>query len=300
MTSETSETINETGSATGPMAVTPLSPAMGAEVTGIDTAAMDEATFLRLRDALHEHKMLAVRSQALNPAQQTEFTRRFGEIQYHINSEYKMKDQPEVLILSTEVVNGRNVGIPDAGSDWHSDHSYVDRPTAYTILQSVSVPKIGGDTEWTNMTAAYEALPEDMKARIEGLVGIHTFNRFRNPRAGKQTRHPNAAQYFAERSPPDAFHPLARTHPFTGKKALYISPRFTIGIQGMDDAEAQPLLDTLFAHIADRRFVYHHKWRPGDLVMWDNRQTLHLACGGVKAPEIRRMHRTTVLGEVPV
>ncbi len=282
------------------MVVRPLSDAMGAEVTGIDTGNLDDATFDRLRDALHEHIMLAVRGQALDPAGQTAFTRRFGEIQYHINSEHKMPDQPEVLILSTEVVNGKNVGIPDAGSDWHSDHSYVDRPTAYTILQSVLVPEHGGDTEWTNMVAAYESLSDEMKARLDGLIGIHSFNRMRNPRCNRPGRHKNPEAYFAERSPPDAFHPIVRTHPATGRKALFISPRFTIGIKNMDDAEAQPLLDDLFAHIDNRDFVYRHNWQPGDLVMWDNRQTLHLALGGVKLPEVRRMHRTTVLGEVPV
>ncbi len=202
-------------------------------------------------------------------------------------------------MLSTEIRDGKNVGIPDAGSDWHSDHAYVDRPTAYTILQSITVPEHGGDTEWTNMAAAYDALDDDMKQRLEGLVGINSFNRYRNPRMTRPTRHANPEQYFAERSPPDAFHPIVRTHPATGAKMLFVTPRFTIGIRDTDDAEAQPLLDRLFAHIANRDFVYHHRWQPGDLVMWDNRQTMHLACGGVQAPEIRHMHRTTVLGEVP-
>lgn len=281
------------------MDITPLSPVMGAEVTGIDAATIGAQDFGRLRDALHQHLVLAVRGQTLDPAAQTGFTRRFGDIQYHINSEYKMPGQPEVLILSTEVVDGRNVGIPDAGSDWHSDHSYVPRPTAYTILQSVALPKVGGDTEWTNMAAAYDALSSTMKARLEGLVGIHSFNRFRNPRMRRPTRHADAAEYFAERSPPDAFHPVVRMHPATGRRALYVSPRFTIGIRDMEDGAAQALLDDLFDHIARRRFVYHHRWRQGDLVMWDNRATLHLACGGVIAPEIRRMHRTTVVGEIP-
>lgn len=282
------------------MTVKPLSKLLGAEITGVDLATIDDETFSALRDVFHDRIVLAVRGQALTPAEQTAFTRRFGEIQYHINSEHKMVDQPEVLILSTEIKDGKNVGIPDAGADWHSDHAYVERPTAYTILQSVTVPKVGGDTEWTSMVAAYRALDDAMKARLDGLVGIHSFNRMRNPRMTRRTRHHNEAEYFAQRSPPDAFHPIVRTHPFTGRKALFISPRFTIGILDMDDAEAQALLDTLFAHIANRDFVYHHKWRAGDVLMWDNRSALHLACGGVKAPEIRRMHRTTVKGEIPV
>lgn len=281
------------------MTVTPLGKLLGAEITGVDLAAIGDDDFAALRDALHDRIVVVVRGQALDPAQQTDFTRRFGEIQYHINSEYKMVDQPEVLILSTEIKDGKNVGIPDAGSDWHSDHAYVDRPTAYTILQSVTVPSVGGDTEWTSMVAAYGALGDAMKARLDGVVGIHSFNRMKNPRMTRRTRHANEAEYFNQRSPPDAFHPIVRTHPFTGRKALFISPRFTIGIKGMDDAEAEALLEELFAHIANRDFVYHHRWRQGDLLMWDNRSAIHLALGGVVAPEIRRMHRTTVKGEIP-
>ncbi len=279
--------------------ITPLSDALGAEITGINAADLDDDTFERLRDAYHDNIVLVVRNQHLTPAEQTAFARRFGEIQYHINKEYLMPGQPEVLILSTEIVDGKNVGVPDAGSDWHSDHSYVDQPTGYTILQSVSVPRVGGDTEWTNMVTAYDTLSDDMKARLDGLVGIHSFNRNKNHRMTRPTRHTDEKAYFDERSPPDAFHPIARTHPYTGRKALYISPRFTIGIKDMPDSEAQPLLEELFEHIADPDLIYHHKWREGDLVMWDNRTSIHLACHGVKAPEIRCMHRTTVLGEIP-
>ncbi len=280
------------------MTVTPLSDALGAEITGIDVRALDQAAFARFRDVFHDNLMLAVRGQHLTPAEQTDFARRFGDIQYHISPEYLMQDQPEVMILSNEKIDGAYVGIPDAGSDWHSDHSYIDRPTAYTILQSVHVPKVGGDTEWTNMVRAYETLDAETRARLDGLVGIHSFNRLRNPRVHAPTRHADPEEYY-KRSPPDAFHPLVRTHPFTARKALFISPRFTIAIRGMDDADAQPLLDRLFAHIDNRDLVYRHRWRDGDLVMWDNRATVHLACGGVREPEIRRLHRTTVRGEIP-
>lgn len=281
-------------------AISPLSEALGAEITGINAARLDQAGFESVRKALHDSCVIVIRDQKMTPSEQTEFTRRFGEIQYHINSEYMMPGQPEVLILSTELdENGKNIGIPDAGSDWHSDHSYVDYPTAYTILQSIIVPKVGGDTEWTNMTRAYETLDDSLKARIEGLIGIHSFNRVRNPRLAQRSRHSDEAAYYNDRSPPDAHHPIVRTHPHTGRKALFVSPRFTIGIKDLDDAIAQRLLDELFAHIAKREFVYHHQWQSGDLVMWDNRQTIHLACGGVQPPHVRRMHRSTVKGERP-
>ena len=278
-----------------------LADALGAEALNVNLANVKEDEFKIIRDSLHDNGVLVVRNQALKPAEQTVFTRTFGEIQYHINDEYKMPGNPEILILSTELdAEGNNVGIPDAGSDWHSDHSYVDVPTAYTFLQSVILPKVGGDTQWIGMVAAYEALSSEIKDRIDGLVGIHSFNRFRNSRMTRLDRHGDGEAYYSKRSPPDAFHPIVRTHPHTGRRALFISPRFTLGIKNMDDKEAQPLLDHLFEHLIDERFIYHHKWQKGDLVIWDNRQTLHLALGGVKVPEVRRMHRSTVVGEIPV
>ena len=280
------------------MTVKPLSEALGAEISGINTAELDDATFDKLRDVFHENLVVVVKGQDLTPAQQTEFARRFGEIQYHISPEYLMKDQPEVMILSNEKQDGKFIGLPDGGSEWHSDHSYVDQPTGYTMLQAIKVPKDGGDTEWTNMVRAYEALPDDMQSRLDGLVGIHSFNRMKNQRLSVPVRHMNDPDYY-KRSPPDSFHPIVRTHPHTDKKALYISPRFTIGIKDMDDFEAQPLLDELFAHIQNRDFIYHHRWTVGDLLMWDNRATIHLALLGVPEGQARRMHRTTVLGEIP-
>jgi taurine dioxygenase len=280
------------------MTVKPLSEALGAEISGINAAELDDATFEKLRDVFHENLVVVVKGQDLTPAQQTEFARRFGEIQYHISPEYLMKDQPEVMILSNEKEDGKFIGLPDGGSEWHSDHSYVDQPTGYTMLQAIKVPKDGGDTEWTNMVRAYEALSGDMKSRLDGLIGIHSFNRMKNQRLSVPVRHMNDPDYY-KRSPPDSFHPIVRTHPHTGKKALYISPRFTIGIKDMDDAEAQPLLDDLFSHIQNREFIYHHRWTVGDLLMWDNRATIHLALLGVPEGQARRMHRTTVLGEIP-
>ena len=278
--------------------VEPLSEALGAKITGIDAAELDETTFGNLRDVFHKNLVVVVKDQNLTPAEQTKFARRFGEIQYHISPEYLMKDQPEVMILSNEKEEGKFIGLPDGGSEWHSDHSYVDQPTGYTMLHAIKVPQDGGDTEWTNMVRAYDTLSDEIKAQLEGLVGVHSFNRMKNQRLSVTVRHMNDPDYY-KRSPPDAFHPIVRTHPYTGKKALYISPRFTIGIRGMDDAQAQSLLDILFSHIQNRDFIYRHQWSVGDLLMWDNRATIHLALLGVPEGQARRMHRTTVLGEIP-
>ena len=199
---------------------------------------------LRVVHAIH-HTWGALK--ALTPKQQLAFTRRFGDPEHHVSPAYQMADEPDIMILSNEIVDGKLVGNPDAGSDWHSDLAYTDRPCAYTILQSVRVPKEGGDTAWTNLIKAYETLPDRLKARIEGLIGVHNFSRIKNKRMPKLER--LSADYYEKYSPPDAYHPLVRTHPFTGQKALYLSARSCIGIKDMDDAVAQPLLDELFAHI---------------------------------------------------
>ena len=285
---------------TGSMVVRPLSDALGAEVLGVDVSAMDDATLKELKGALHDNIVLVVRDQELSPKAQAEMTARFGEVQFHISDEFAIPGQPEVVVLTNEVApDGKALGNAAAGADWHTDHAYLPRPTGYTFLYGERIPNEGGDTAWRNMVKAYEMLPEETRARLDGLVGINTFNRNRNPRMTPHTRPGYGADYYERRSPPDAFHPLARTHPVTGRKALYLSARITIGIRGMDDKEAQPLLDELFEHVETRAPVYRHTWRRGDLTIWDNRQTMHIALGGVKAPEIRRMHRSTVLGEVP-
>ena len=278
------------------MTVTKLSDALGAEISGVDVATLDAAAFVGAMDAFHQNCIVVFRDQDLAPAAQVAFSRRLGEIQYHVSPEVCLDSHPEVMVLSNEIRDGKYVGIPDAGSDRHSDHSYMAVPTKISMLHALRVAAEGGDTEWANMYTAYDTLPEATKARLEGLVGIHTFNRLRNPRVGMPERHGDGKEHY-KRSPPDAFHPLARVHPATGRTALYCSARFTIAIRDMDDAEAQPLLDELFEHQLRRKFVYHHTWRKGDLMMWDNRCTLHWACGGIKPPGIRHMHRTTIQGD---
>ena len=281
------------------MDIRSLSHSLGAEVSGINVATLNQTEFEFLREQFHKNIVLVVKNQDLSPASQTEFACRFGEIQCHISPEYLMKNQPEVMILSNETQNGKVIGLPDGGSEWHSDHSYVDQPTGYTMLHALKVPKDGGDTEWINMVEAYETLSEAMKGRLKGLVSIHSFNRLKNRRLTIKVLHGDDEEYYKKRSPPDSYHPIVRTHPYTRKKALYVSPRFTIGIKDIDEEEAQSLLDELFKHCQNREFVYRHRWTVGDLLMWDNRSTIHLATGGVPEGQARRMHRTTVLGEIP-
>lgn len=283
------------------MRVTPLSDALGAEVTGIDVADAASYDFEALRRALLAHLVLAIRDQHLSPADHIAFSRRFGDLEVHLATDHLHPKHPEILLVSNKKVDGRYIGAVSAGDYWHSDLSCQARPTGESLLYALEMPEVGGDTEWANMYAAYEALPASTRRRIDGLRAIHTFNRMRNPRVHVPEMHrDDAAMRYGARSPADAVHPMVRTHPATGRKALYVSPRFTIGIAGLDDAEAQPLLDELFAHQVRREFVYRHKWRVGDLVIWDNRCTIHYACRGFPPGAIRHLHRTSVIGEVPV
>lgn len=277
-----------------------LSSAFGAEVTSVDlSGAVDEATFAAIRGALLDHQVIAVRDQALPPDAHIALSRRFGDVEEHDNRRYWLDGHAEILVLSNDLEDGEPIGVPDAGDAWHSDLSFKIRPALCTLLHAVALPKQGGDTEFTDLYAAYETLPADTKARIADLRGVHTVNKLRNPRVEIAGTRPDAARFYAEQDAarPDTTHALVHRHPETGREVLYASPRFTIAIEGMDDAEAQPLLDALFAHQLRPEFLYRHRWRPGDLAIWDNRCVNHRACGGYAYPDIRTMHRTTVLVE---
>jgi taurine dioxygenase len=277
-----------------------LSDALGAEITGIDVANQSDDQVGVIKDAFHEHQVIVFRDQSLTPEQHISFSRHFGGHEIHISKKFLLDDRPEILVLSNRMENGEYIGVENAGDYWHSDLSYMDKPSLGSLLYALEVPPEGGDTEWANQYTAYETLPEETKKRIDGLKARHTFNRFRNPRVHiPDHAMKGAKERYATISPDDAIHPIARTHPVTGRKALYVSPRFTIGIEGLADEAAQDLLEELFEHMTRPEFIYHHQWRLGDLLFWDNRCLVHLACRGIPEGQIRHMHRTTVSGDVP-
>ena len=282
------------------MDVRKLSGAMGAEVLGADLHALSDADFAQIRDAFHTHQVLVIRDQSLSPAAQRDFSRRFGALEDQLNAHYTVPDYPEVLVLSNDIKDGKPVGLIDGGDFWHSDSSHRDLPSMATILYAVQNPQHGGDTEFANMAAAYDALPDDMKRRIAGLKGIHAVSKLKNKRVTVSPRRPDGQSFYEkQKSLPDQVWPMVRTHPVTGKKTLYVSPRFTIGIAGMAEAEADAILDYLFAHQIRPEFVYRHKWQARDLVMWDDRSVIHQATGGFAYPDVRTMHRTVVAGDRP-
>ena len=280
-----------------------LSQAAAAEIVGLDCSRpLGAETLAALRKTMSDYPVVAIRDQTLTATQQAAFSRQRGPLEAQDRKTYCHPDDPDILILSNEIrPDGTAVGIVDAGDFWHSDSSHLQEPCRATVLYAVRNPKTGGDTEFCNMYQVYDALPAELKRRIEGRDGIHHISKMKNPRVAVSAARGDAAAYYKERekATKEVRQPMVRTHPETGRQALYVSPRFTIGIADMPDAEAQPLLDSLFAIMLEPRFHYRHQWRDGDLVIWDNRCLNHRACGGYGLPDIRRMHRTTIRGDRP-
>ena len=285
------------------ISIKPLSDVLGAEVSGVDLSkSVDEGTFSEILDAFHQYKLLRFPNQTLTPEQHIAFSRRFGDLEIHVCEQYLLPGYPEILLLTNELKkDGTRVSIADGGSGWHSDLSYMERPSLGSLLYAVQTPEKGGDTEWANMYTAYETLPDETKKRIEGLKAIHQFDQRLNPRLPPpDLRYRDAHSDELRALTPDVQHPIVRTHPVTGRKVLFASLRFTIGIANMDEKEGAALLDELLAHQENPEFIYHHQWKMGDLMMWDNRCTNHRACGEVvKLPNVLRLHRATLLGDIP-
>ncbi len=285
------------------MKVTPLTPVIGAEITGIDVRNADKDMVKAVHEALLEHCVVVIRDQKLSPPEQIAFTENWGPLVRRINPTFLHNDYPDVLVLSNRVVDGKPAGATEAyaGFTWHADLTYAERPSMGSMLHALEVPEEGGDTAFANMCMAYETLPEATRRKIDGLKALHIRDRRKNPRAQitKKDGFKHDIDKYFDMPVPDSVHPMVITHPETGRKVLFVNPRFAVAIEGMDDAEAQPLLDELFEHQKKAEFIYRHKWRLGDVVFWDNRSTIHLACGGIKAPGVRHLHRTSIAGEVP-
>jgi taurine dioxygenase len=274
-----------------------------AEVVGLDCAApLDPETLTRVKAAFARSPILVFRHQQLAPREQTAFARQFGPISSADRAEYAHPDDPDILILSNELgADGKPIGVVDAGDFLHSDSSHLAEPVKITLLYSVKNPHHGGDTDYCNMYRVYDALPAALKARIAGRTAVHHVSKTRNPRTTISPGRPGAKEFYERREveAADVHQPMVRTHPETGRQALYVSPRFTLTVDDLDPEASEGLLQELFAHMADRRFHYLHHWGEHDLVLWDNRCLTHRATGGYVLPDTRRMHRTTLLGDRP-
>jgi taurine dioxygenase len=280
--------------------VTKSGAACGAEIACDLAQDLDEATFLEIERAFHENIVVVFRRQNLSNERHIEFSRRFGELEIHIVKKYLLPGFPEILLISNiRDEHNEHIGLADAGFTWHSDTSYRRRPSRCSLLYAKEVPMRDGqplgDTVFANTIAAYEALPESTKQRLAGLKAIHRYSARR--RVADSPR-PKLTQAQLEETP-DIAHPVVRTHPYTGRKSLYVTAGECVGVEGMPDDEAVDLIAELDAHCVRPGFLYRHKWQIGDLLMWDNTSSMHLAICDYALPERRLMHRTTVIGTVP-
>src|SRR5882757_10719650 len=274
--------------------ITPLTDRTAAEVVGIDFAQpVDADTRSTLTRAFADHHVMVMRDQHFTPDQFVAAARIFGELLPHDKKERHVAGHPEVEYISNEeVVNGKRI-IP--GETFHTDHSNHPRPPKATTLFAVELPSSGGDTQYVNVHDAYDDLPEDTKRRIDGLKAVHVFQSKYSPRELRPLSE-NSAKVL----PPPGVHPLVRTHPENGRKALYLNPVRIESIVGMEDDEALDLVAQLMTHATQKKFEYRHQWRYGDMVIWDNRSVLHKANPDYDMNERRYLYRLMLKGEVPV
>ena len=275
--------------------ITPLSSHTGAEVTGVDlTQPVDAALREHLNRAFVEHSVLVFRDQHLSPPQLLAAVQLFGEVFPQHNTRFALPDCPQIHYLSNQdhYPDGRRY-IP--GEGWHTDHSNDSRPPMATVLHAVKLPGRGGDTQFANMAAAYDALPAETKERLTPLMAIHVYQ---SSHSARKLMDLSAAN--KERVPNAVLHPLARTHPENGARSIYINPIRIEGLLGLDHKEALPLLHELLEHATQETFQYRHAWKPGDLVLWDNRCLLHKANGDYDMDQTRYLYRVMLRGDVPV
>ena len=276
-------------------AIIPLSDHTGAEVHGVDlTRPMDASLRARLNDAFVHHSVLVFRDQRLTPRQLLDAVQLFGEVFPQHNTRFALPECPQIHYISNQdfYPDGKRY-IP--GEGYHTDHSNAAEPPKATVLHAVTLPDRGGDTQFVNMHRAYEDLPPATRQRINAMRALHVY----------QSRHSErklmALTDAARAEVPDGvLHPLVRTHPESGRRSIYLNPIRIEGIAGMAEPAALALLDELLAHATQPQYEYRHQWRPGDMVMWDNRCLLHQANGDYDMGQTRYLYRIMLKGDAPV
>ena len=273
--------------------VIPLSPSIGAEVTGLDlTFPLEQGTVAALRDQWLEYQVLLFRQQALSEQQQVRFARCFGEPTVP-GSAKRFANQPDhepaVMLIGNIRENGKIIGsLPDGELQFHSDSAFLDTPLMATLLYGVDIPSRGGNTLFANTYAAFDALPVDLKKRLDNLEAVNIYDYATQVRTGKLDR----------AKAPFAAHPVIRTHPETGRKAVYVNRLMTEEIVGLPEPESDAILDELFELVERRALCYEHVWRKGDLVIWDNRCVQH-ARTDFPSEERRLLKRVGLIGDRP-
>ena len=278
--------------------VTSSGAALGADISGIDLSQpIHEAAFRAIEAAWLERCVVRFRHQRLTDAQLIAFSRWFGDLDHARLDTYKpfVNEHPEIMVISNVVENGQPIGkLGAAEAEWHTDISYVERPPKASLLYSLEIPATGGDTGFTNMYLAYDTLAPELKSAVAGLRCKHDAS---HDSAGVLRGGFSASE--DPRKAPGPVHPLVRTHPQTGRKALYLGRRINAYIPDLPLAESERILDALWAHATQPQFAWRQVWSVGDLIVWDNRCTMHRRDAFESAAR-RIMHRTQVKGDQPV
>jgi taurine dioxygenase len=277
--------------------IKPASEHVGAEISDVNLAAsLSNETFEKIDEAYNRYALLIFRDQQLSPEQQIALARRFGELEISPRTQFALTGYPEILVLSNIIENGKPIGNADAGRTWHTDMSYTKTPPRGSLLYAREIPiengRALGDTVFASAAAAFDSLPMREQASLLGLRAIH--------RGSAKKYAPGSKLADMVRAIPDVEHPVIRTHPATGRKAIYVCEGECVGIRGMADDESLPLIKRLADLVTRPEFCYRHRWRVGDLLMWDNATTQHLAISDYQLPLRRLMHRVTVNGTVPI
>jgi taurine dioxygenase len=283
------------------LTIQPTGAVLGATITGIDLAQpIPEPQFGRILHALGHHGVLRFPGQHLDIGDVKRFSELFGEIQGNpIAATDPTRPFPEVGILSNLKENGAYIGSPDAGQDWHTDMSYRETMGFVNVLYGIRIPRrdgkpLGG-TEFANMHAAYDALPADIKTKLDGMTVTHNFEKFwEHMRRDKASGRPAMTDEQRRRRPP-VTHPIFMTHPITGRKTLYCNEGYATRINQLPEPESDAMLDFLFHHQLESRFRYTHDWNENDLLIWDHLGTIHRAIADYGPDEIRLMRRCQVM-----
>ncbi len=268
-----------------------LNPVIGAEIHGVDLSKpIGEGTFAEIEAALHAYQVIFFRDQELDPESHIRFARQFGELEPPHPFFDQIPEHPQVSVLENDEARKPVTNI------WHTDVTWRDKPPMGSVLYGADIPDCGGDTLWASMYAVYDALPEDLKQTLEGKRAVHSIEVY----GASDYDNAKDEASFAEilKKYPPRSHPVIRTHPVTGRKALFVNSTFTQYIEGMDEAESRHILDVLFDMVKVPEFQVRFTWAKGSVAVWDNRVTQHYAVADYW-PRHRRMHRITINGDTP-
>ena len=275
---------------------TELTDFMGAEVHGVDlNQPLSADDFSLLRAQLAERSLLLLRGQNMTPESQIAFSRRFGALEEHVLQDFCLDGHPEIFVVSNIVENGKHIGAYGGSKEYHSDLAYIAEPSMGSVFYCLECPEEGGETSFVSMYAVHDALPPEKREWLTGQKAVFDYPwdyGFRN------THRPPLTEAQKQSKPP-VTHPCVRTHPESGRRAAFFSPIWIRNFEGMSESESQPVLAELCEFATRPEFVYTHTWRPGDVLIWDNRSSMHKAEPFDETGTRRLMHRTTICGDRP-